>query len=805
MRKADIESAVQDLRADAEFMEGVSHWLEVPEREGVYRELPQGLSPFLRVGLSARGITRLYSHQAQAYETIRCGKSTVIVTPTASGKTLCYNLPVLQGIIERPETRALYLFPTKALSQDQQSELNEVVQGLSGDRTGGADTPGTDARGTGGSDARGARNSGGPRIKVATYDGDTPNSIRAAARSTGQIVISNPDMLHSGILPNHPKWIQFLRNLRYVVIDEVHQYQGVFGSHTANLIRRLRRICRFYGSDPVFICCSATIGNPRELAQEVVGLPMQLIDQSGAPQGRKHMILYNPPLVDKVQGIRRGIPAESRRLALRLLTRGIKTIVFARSRIYAELIAGYLNKSLHNMYTDNQGIRVEAYRGGYLPNERRSIERGLREGTVHGVVSTNALELGIDIGGLDATILGGYPGSIASMWQQAGRSGRSSTTAVSILVAGSAPLDQYVMQHPDFCLAQNPEHGYIDPQNPYIRSDHIKCAAFELPLQADDVFFPDAQEFGEVLTETGVLRFTAGRYYWADRSYPAEGISLRSAVSDNVVIIDRTKGQHQVIGEMDRVSAKEMLFPKAIYLHRGEQYQVEELDLENRRCYVTISTVEYFTDALTKRRLQVLEEFERYEIPGGEARLTDILVRSQAAKYKKIRFHTHENVGYGEIALPEEEMHTRAAVFLFGPDTAAGRALSRIAPESQPGVIARLGWLLRGVAPLYLLCRSGDIGSAERMRDPHFGVPALYLFDRYPGGTGLAEAVAAGAGVVLSAARDRVENCSCEQGCPSCIGVRDESEEVDPDPRAAMRRFLADWLSGQAEDSHGSG
>lgn len=778
MQTTDLETLVSELRSDQEFMEGVASWLEIPEIPGDYRDLPADLRPELREGLTRRGIPKLYSHQAQAYEGVRNRQSTVIVTPTASGKTLSYNLPILQTILEQPETRALYLFPTKALSQDQQSELNELVQELEGAGS-------------------------GSRIKVATYDGDTPSSVRTAARATGQIVISNPDMLHSGVLPNHPKWIQFLRNLRFVVIDEVHQYQGVFGSHTANLVRRLRRICRFYGADPVFVCCSATIGNPRELAENVVGLPMQLIDTSGAPQGRKHMILYNPPLVDRVQGIRRGIPAESRRLALRLLTRGIKTIVFARSRIYAELIAGYLNQSLHNVYTENQGIRVEAYRGGYLPGERRSIERGLREGTVHGVVSTNALELGIDIGGLDAAILGGYPGSIASVWQQAGRAGRSSSVALSILIAGSAPLDQYVMQHPDFCLAQSPEQGFVDPGNPYIRADHVKCAAFELPLQPGDEFFPDAEEYGEVLTETGVLRRTAGRYYWADRSYPAEGISLRSAVSENVVIIDRTKGKHRVIGEMDRVSAKELVFPKAIYLHRGEQYQVEELDLENRRCYVVESRVEYYTDALTKRRLQVLEEFETLDLPGARVRMVDLLVRSQAAKYKKIRFHTHENVGYGEISLPEEEMHTRAAVLLFYPDSAAGQALRAIAPESQPGVVARLGWLLRGVAPLLLLCRAGDLGSAERIRDPHFGVPALYLFDRYPGGTGLAEAIAARAGEILVAARDRVEQCSCSEGCPSCIGVRDQADEVDPNPRAAMRRFLAAWLAADAQGQAG--
>ncbi|GAB6090286.1 DEAD/DEAH box helicase [Spirochaeta dissipatitropha] len=769
MQNTRLESIVGELKSDSSFMENVVHWLEVPARNGSFLEIPGDIGVSLKTGLQNRGISRLYSHQAESYEAIRSGKSVVIVTPTASGKTLCYNLPVLQAIIEKPETRALYLFPTKALSQDQQSELNGLVDGLN--------------------------------IKVATYDGDTPSSVRASARSTGQIVISNPDMLHSGILPNHPKWIQFLRNLRYVVIDEIHQYQGVFGSHTANLVRRLRRICRFYGADPVFICCSATIGNPRELAEAVVGLPVALLDRSGAPHGTRHMILYNPPYVDRVQGIRKGIPAEARSLALRFLKQGIKTIVFARSRMYAELIAGYLNQSLHNVYNDNQGIRVESYRGGYLPNERRDIERGLREGSVHGVVSTNALELGIDIGGLDVAILGGYPGSISSVWQQSGRAGRTSDHALSILIAGSAPLDQYVMQHPDFCLAGNPERAFVDPENPYIRADHIKCAAFEIPLNPEDEFFPDAADFAELLCESGVLRFTGGRYYWAERSYPAEGVSLRSAVSENVVIIDRTGGKHRVIGEMDRVSAKELIFPKAVYLHRGEQYQVEELDMENRRCYVSESTVQYYTDALVKRQIQVLEEFESRSIPGGELRMVDILVRSQASKYKKIRFHSHENVGYGDISLPEEEMHTRAVVFLFPPDSAAGKALEGSLPESQPGLIARLGYLMRNVAPVYVLCRSSDIGTAERIRDPHYGVPALYVFDRYPGGTGLAEAIAGGIPVILRAAAELVDACGCEQGCPACIGVRDTENEVDPDPRNAMQLFLHSWLGGNLQGS----
>lgn len=760
---------IASLKEDTAFMANVTHWENIPPRPGSYESLPEELNPAIARGLSKRGIGRLYSHQAEAFRGAVSGENLVIVTPTASGKTLSYNLPVLQSILHDPSSRALYLFPTKALSQDQQAALNEITL---------------------------AAELG---IKIATYDGDTPSSVRASARESGQIVISNPDMMHSGILPNHPKWIKFLKNLKYIVIDELHAYRGIHGSHLANLIRRIKRVCRFYGSSPQFICCSATIANPADLAQAVIGAPVRLIDRNGAPSGEKHLVLYNPPLVDRVQGIRKGTVGESQAIALRLLKSGIKTIVFARSRIRVELIASYINKSLANMYNDNQGIRVEAYRGGYLPNERRDIERGLRDGSIMGVVSTNALELGIDIGGLDAAVLAGFPGSIASLWQQAGRSGRSSATSIAILVASSSPLDQYMVGHHEYFLERQAESGYVNPDNAFVRMEHIKCAAFELPFhQAGDEDFPDASAYLELLAEEGTLRLSAGRYYWADQSYPSEGISLRSATADNVVIIDITKGRNSVIGEMDRPSAKELIYPQAVYLHRGRQYLVQELNIEQRRCYVEEKETNFYTDAVVKRDIQVLMEDGQRYAAGIPVMMADVLVRTQVSKFKKLRFHSHENIGFGEISLPEEQMHTSAIILTFPDGQEMRSQLDDLSAPDQTAVMTRLGNLIRSTAPAFLLCDRNDLGISERIRDPHFGVPALYVFDRYPGGSGLSHSLIAHIPSIIRAARDLVRNCSCSEGCPSCIGPRDGDEEITANPKPVVLEFLNTWISTSA-------
>ena len=765
---AMLNELIDKIKEDYDFKRNITHWETIKKREGNYAEFPDDIDSQLLEIYRERGITQLYTHQRKCFDLIREGKNAVVVTPTASGKTLCYNLPVIDYLLKNPEARALYLFPTKALSQDQQSELNEVLL---------SDTYKLP-------------------VKPVTYDGDTPSSVRVSARDGGRIIITNPDMLHTGIMPNHPKWIKFLSNVKFIVIDEVHIYRGVFGSHVTNVIRRLKRICRFYGSDPVFICCSATIGNPLELTEKIIGTDASIVDENGSPSGEKHFILYNPPLVDAVQGIRRGVVLESQKLALKFLKRGIKTIVFCRSRIRTELISSYINKNLENIYNDNNRVRVEAYRGGYLPGERREIEKGLRNGEIQGVVSTNALELGIDIGGLDASIMAGFPGSISSSWQQAGRAGRRTASSVSVLIASASPIDQYVIAHPDYFFGRNPESAWIDPDNIYILLGHLKCAAFELPFSDDEEFGRQTSVLLAYLEEEGVLRRTGGRYYWADRSYPAEQISLRSATSENVVIIDETDGRNAVIGEMDRPSAKEMIFDNAVYIHRGDQFNVRKLDIDNKKCFVQKSELNYYTDAVVKADIKLLEE-DRSSVKSG-ARIAegDVLVRKQVTKFKKIKYMSHENIGFGEIFLPEEEMHTRSIVFIFDDNTASSEAFEKIPDEIKEHVIGRIGSLIRNVAPVFLLCERNDIGSAERLKDPHYEKPCIYIYDNYPGGTGLSEGLSRITEEILNAAYERVSGCPCESGCPSCIGP-DDSDSVSGNKKEQIIAFFNEWLKAE--------
>lgn len=806
-----VERLVDELRADPAFTERVRHWATIPSRPGRYAPIPAAVDPRIVAALKKRGIDHLYSHQAAAIEAVLAGENVVVVTPTASGKTLSYNLPVLNTILGNPDSRSLYLFPTKALSQDQQAELNMTVE------------------------------EGGLPVSVMTFDGDTPQAVRSTARTRGRIIISNPDMLHAGILPNHTKWVQFFQNLDYVVIDELHTYRGIFGSHVCNVIRRLKRVAAFYGANPQFILCSATIGNPGELAERMVGAPVRLVDENGAPTGEKHIVLYNPPLVDRVQGIRQGIVHAARSLAIRFLTAGVKTIVFARSRQRTELIAEYIRKSLANHYTDDGRIRVESYRGGYLPSERREIERGLRDGEIHGVVSTNALELGIDIGGLDAAILGGFPGTVASSMQQAGRAGRRRSVSLAVLVASASPLDQFIIEHPEYFLEGNPENAYINPDNPFVLYDQLKCAVFELPMTEEEAFAPDAAEMLMLLEEGGVVRRSGDTFHWAEQSYPAEEVSLRSATSDNVVIVDTTAGADVVIGEMDRPSAKELLFDNAIYIHRGTQFVVKHLDIDNRRCYVEQTSVNYYTDSLVKLDLKVLTEDEVHEgapasaapddgastanaaapmgapvsagpseaastgtatpgdgvAPRGVTTIAgDVLVRSVVGKFKKIRFQTHENVGYGDIDLPEEQMHTRAAMLVFPEGSAVRAAIDALPGPGRAVGLNRLVRLLRSVAPVYLMAQIQDLGVHASVRDPHFQEPACYIYDRYPGGSGLSEAFLQRLPEVVSAARERVAGCPCDAGCPSCVGPIDSNDGWDGNPKQAVAALLNAWTDG---------
>ncbi|MDY7040988.1 MAG: DEAD/DEAH box helicase, partial [Chloroflexota bacterium] len=555
----DLDSVLDHLRQSPTFMRGVTAWKELPAREGRYAEFPTSLDHRLRDALRAQGIERLYTHQAASVEAATRGENVVVVTPTASGKTLCYNLPVLHALLGESNARALYLFPTKALAQDQLHELETFVKSLGGG------------------------------IRAATYDGDTPTGSRRTIRDQARIVITNPDMLHTGILPHHTKWGGIFAGLRYVVVDEVHTYRGVFGSHVANVIRRLKRICDFYGSRPQFICCSATIANHQELIERLVEEPFTLIDDDGAPRAKKHFILYNPPLVNLELGLRRSSVLEAKSIAREFLEADVQTLIFTRARLTTEVLLTYLRDEMGKENTTNDSKeKIRGYRGGYLPQQRRAIEQGLRQGTVRGVVATNALELGIDIGDMAACVMTGYPGTIASSWQQAGRAGRTSSVSAAVLVSGGSPLDQYVITHPHYFFGRSPEHALINPDNLAICTAHIQCAAFELPFRAGESFghFPNTGEALDFLAEAGVLHRAGNDFHWMHDSYPAEAISLRTGTNDNFVIVDHTDGTERVIGEVDAFSAPFLIHEEAIYIHEGQPYQVQTLDWEGRTARV---------------------------------------------------------------------------------------------------------------------------------------------------------------------------------------------------------------------------
>ena len=731
-----LEQILDYLRADSEIKGNIVHWKTFTPRQARCVDFPEALNPRLVATLVERGISSLYTHQAEAVREIMDGKDVVVVTPTASGKTLCYNLPVLNEIMRDPNSRALYLFPTKALSQDQLAELHSLITKLEVD------------------------------IKTYTFDGDTPQTARRLIRSAGHIVVSNPDMLHAGILPHHTKWIKLFENLKFVVIDEVHNYRGVFGSHLANVIKRLRRICKFYGSNPQFICCSATIANPDELAARIIGRPVKLIDNNGAPSGEKHFIIYNPPVVNRELGIRRSAIKEAARLAGAIMRHRVQTIVFAHFRLYVEVLLTYLQRELKGDF--GSGINVAGYRGGYLPNERRRIEQGLRSGEITGVVSTNALELGIDIGSLDVSIIVGYPGSIASLWQQAGRAGRRAGVSLTIMVANSSAINQFLCSEPKYITERTPESGIIDPDNLIIKTNHLKCAAFELPFDEDE--YHEDISTGKILdylASEKIIRNSNGRYHWSSDIYPAQQVSLRSASPENFVILNQSKNC-EVIGEVDYFSAPIFLHPEAIYLHRAEQYQVTQLDWEGRKAYVKEVKVDYYTDAETKTDLKVLSIFnEEGTLDDARRYVGEVSLTSTTVLFKKIKFETHENVGWGELTMPELEMHTTAFWYSFPGDISDRLKLER---AQFGGSLRGLANILGKIAPLWVMCDSRDLRSISQVRAPFTEKPTVYIYENIPGGVGLSEKLYLESERLFEASLHHVTHCPCSDGCPACVG-----------------------------------
>jgi len=846
-RVSRVLDAFAERDHNGEMLTAVRHY---PAREAQWAEFPEWMHEDLKATYRAKGIRKLYTHQSAAAEAVHAGKNVMIVTPTASGKTLCYNLPVLDAILKDADARALYLFPTKALAQDQLAELydlNQRLDALADGQSGGitqksraeAQRPQQENKGArlpssvktserrplhderetqdGGVTPplherdRADHREAASRFGVFTYDGDTPSDARKAIREKSHIVLTNPDMLHTGILPHHTRWTRLFENLRYIVIDELHTYRGVFGSHLCNVLRRLRRIAKFYGCAPQFICCSATIANPGELASRLIEEEVEVQAANGAPAAEKTFVFYNPPVVNRALGIRRSYINEASRVSQEFLKNDLQTMVFANSRLHTELILTYLQQANPRMPGTPETIR--GYRGGYLPNERREIERGLRDGRIRGVVTTSALELGIDVGSLDTVVMAGYPGTIAATWQRAGRAGRRSGSSCAVLVASSAPLDQFIVRHPDYFFGNTPEHAFIQPDNLEILVNHLKCAAFELPIGPEEKFGEvDVQDLCARLAEAGYLHRAGENFHWTQEAYPADTVSLRSVTSDNFVIIDIT-GRPLVIGEVDFPSALTFVHEKAIYIHGGQQYHVEHLDFKERKAYVKRVDVDYYTDAIKYTQVRVLE-IAATESKSAETSIGDlaemgrssaaplhtgnswshgeVLVRSQMVGFKKIKFFSNENVGAGKLELPENEMHTTS--YWITLERTLLESLPFSISERQSGMFGLLH-ALESVATLLLMCDGRDLGTAIGERPPapgcavesdeftpmrmeeaagaqakEFFEPNLYLFDAYPGGIGFSEPLFRVHELLIGKTRELIRECPCDDGCPSCVG-----------------------------------
>ena len=755
------DGALLTARLERRYGDRITGSFTIPGREGAFAPIPDDVPARLREALRARGIEQLYSHQAEAWAATQRGEHVAVVTPTASGKSLCYTLPVVSAAMQG-NAKALYLFPTKALAQDQVAELLDLNR------------------------------AGELGVKAFTFDGDTPGDARQAIRLHGDIVVSNPDMLHQAILPHHTKWAQFFENLAFVVIDEIHTYRGVFGSHVTNVLRRLQRICAFYGARPQFILCSATIGNPQAHAQALIEAPVHAITESGAPAGPKHVLLWNPPVVNADLGLRASARSQSNRIARIAIKSGLKTLVFAQTRLMVEVLTKYL-KDIFD-HDPRKPPRIRAYRGGYLPTERREVERAMRAGDVDGIVSTSALELGVDIGALDVVILNGYPGSVAATWQRFGRAGRRQQPALGVLVASSQPLDQYVVRHPDFFADASPEHARTAPDQPLILFDHIRCAAFELPFLQGEMFGPvDPLVYLEALAETEVVHREGERWEWIADSYPANSVSLRAVADGNFVVVDRSDGRQQIIAEVDYSAAALTLYEGAIHMVQSTPYQVEQLDWDGRKAYVTRTFVDYYTDSIDFTKLKVLDRFDGCLAGHGDCHHGEVHVVRRVAGYKKIRYYTHENIGYGPVTLPDQELHTTAVWWQLPQAT-----LLRAFADRQDALDGFLGaaYALHIVATVAVMADARDLQKAvgsgdgawfatadERGRGQLRGaegeagielqqsfVPTVYLYDNFPGGVGLSEPLWRRQAELVRRARELVERCDCKGGCPACVG-----------------------------------
>ncbi|NPV47325.1 MAG: DEAD/DEAH box helicase [Armatimonadetes bacterium] len=762
----DFGALLDEIRNDSDYAGQIAHVRQTGGLSPRLADLPAGLSAPVAEMLRGLGIERLYSHQAAAVAAALDGENVTTVSGTASGKTLTYLLPIVEAIHRRGTSRALLVYPTKALAQDQLRKLREFGAGR--------------------------------LFTAATYDGDTPSAQRRSIKQQAHVVLTNPDMLHLGILPYHHTWSDFLRNLSYVVLDEVHTYRGVFGAHTANVMRRLRRIAQHYGASPQFLCCSATIGNPRQLAETLTGLPCRLVDDDGAPKGRKWFVFWNPPIIEKLTGRRRSGNLEAADLMARLVRHGIRHLTFTLARSQAELILRYVRDRLQE---SGQADAVMAYRGGYLPAERREIERRLFSGELLGVTATTALELGVDIGGLDAVLMAGYPGSIASTWQQAGRAGRGQRDALAVLIGLSGPIHQYVVNNPDYLLEGRNEQVVLDPGNPLIRAGHLLCAAYELPLDArDKAFFGDDMEPTlQILADAGYLAHRS-KWYWLDPEvYPAAEISIRSASGAAYSIVLSPSGD--LLATMDAASAPRMVHPGAIYLHAGQTYRVDDLDVEKRIARVTPADVDYYTTPLTASEVRRLEVQEHSALRSGlRLELADVEVRTQVIGFNRIRQVTEQQLGSENLDLPADTYETVGVWLLPQPEALMGDTDS---PLDLAGSLHALEHALIALLPLFVPCDPHDVGGVSSPLHPEVSGPAICIYDGYPGGVGLVRAAYERMVELLQAAANRLATCPCQEGCPGCIQQPSCGSMNRPLSKGGALALASHWLGSGATDATG--
>lgn len=758
------EEFVEYLRLQPSYQGQICHVERIPRRGASFADPGDPLPEPLQRALASRGMSRLYTHQADALRAVREGRHIAVTTSTASGKTLCYNLPVLERLLSEPNIRALYLFPTKALAQDQLRTLGDLAQDAC------------------------------PGLKFASYDGDTPRSARARIRKSASIVLSNPDMLHAAILPNHRLWSDFLANLRYVVIDEAHAYRGVFGSHVACVLRRLRRLCERYGCQPLFICSSATVANPTEHIENLTGLLPVVLSQDGSPQGPRDFVLWNPPLIDEKRGRRRSANAEAARLFTELVLHELRNITFTRARKVAELILRY-GRDMLDREAPTLTPLIRSYRAGYTARERREIERGLFQGELLGVTSTTALELGVDIGALEATVLVGYPGTIASTWQQAGRAGRGVRHALSFLIGLDNPLDQYLMRHPEGLFGRSHENALLDPSNKYVLAGHLPCAAYEAPLVGQDAEY-FGQGFSEAVTalvHQGRLEPRGDRWYYPWSDYPAEGVSIRSMAQESFCLLDESKG-NVLLEEVEAATAFARIHPGAIYLHQGEGYLIRELDLPRRVAHARPTDVSYYTQPKEINELAVVQTWREQAVGSVQACHGQVQVTEQVIGFRRKALFTDTLLGEEQLDLPPRSFLTAALWFDIPPMVLS--QLRSLGLNIQ-GALHAVEHAAIGILPLFAMCDRQDIGGLSTPHHSDTGRAQVFIYDAFPGGVGISEKGYELLSELWDATLRTIVECPCEEGCPSCIHSPKCGNNNEPLDKRGAETILRSLLSGR--------